>query len=133
MEDASNRAIDLLAKGVSPLLYTALGSTSAIAAQSGADSIGFNTRLGERLGVIFRDILRRSGVRRAVIAGGDTSGQVTSQLGLYALSYRAALVRGCPLCLTHSDHPEFDGRELALKGGQIGGETFFSQVRAGTP
>jgi uncharacterized protein YgbK (DUF1537 family) len=133
MEDASNRAVDLLAKGVSPLLYTALGSTSAFAAQSGADSIAFNTRLGERLGVIFRDILRRSGVRRAVIAGGDTSGQVTSQLGLYALSYRAALVRGCPLCLTHSDHPEFDGRELALKGGQIGGETFFSQVRAGTP
>jgi uncharacterized protein YgbK (DUF1537 family) len=133
MEDASNRAIDLLAKGVSPLLYTALGSTTAIAAQSGADSIAFNTRLGERLGVIFRDILRRSGVRRAVVAGGDTSGHVTSQLGLYALSYRAALVRGCPLCLTHSEHPEFDGRELALKGGQMGGETFFSQVRAGTP
>ena len=84
-------------------------------------------------GIVFRDILRRSGVRRAVVAGGDTSGHVTNQLGLYALSYRAALVRGCPLCLTHSERPEFDGRELALKGGQMGGESFFSQVRAGMP
>ena len=133
MEDASKRAIDLLAKGVSPLLYTALGPANGVVAQSGADSIVFNTRLGERLGIIFRDILRRSEVRRAVVAGGDTSGHVTNQLGLYALSYRAALVRGCPLCLTHSEHPEFDGKELALKGGQMGGETFFSQVRAGTP
>ena len=133
MEDASARAVDLLAKGTSPLLYTALGPTDGFVTQSGADGIAFNTRLGERLGIVFRDILRRSGVRRAVVAGGDTSGHVTNQLGLYALSYRAALVRGCPLCLTHSERPEFDGRELALKGGQMGGETFFSQVRAGMP
>ena len=133
MEDASKRAVDLLANGASPLLYTALGPTAGVVAQSGEQSIAFNTRLGERLGIIFRDILRRSSVRRAVVAGGDTSGHVTNQLGLYALSYRAALVRGCPLCLTHSENPEFDGRELALKGGQMGGETFFSQVRAGTP
>jgi uncharacterized protein YgbK (DUF1537 family) len=133
MEDASARAVDLLAKGASPLLYTALGPMDGVVTQSGADSIAFNTRLGERLGIVFRDILRRSGVRRAVVAGGDTSGHVTNQLGLYALSYRAALVRGCPLCLTHSERPEFDGRELALKGGQMGGETFFSQVRAGMP
>ena len=95
-------------------------------------SIAFNTRLGERLGVVFRDVLRRSGVRRAVVAGGDTSGHVTNQLGLHALSYRAALVRGCPLCRTHADDPAFDGLELALKGGQMGGESFFSQVLHGT-
>jgi uncharacterized protein YgbK (DUF1537 family) len=133
IEDASARAVDLLAKGASPLLYTALGPKDGVVAQSGADGIAFNTCLGERLGIVFRDILRRSGVRRAVVAGGDTSGHVTNQLGLYALSYRAALVRGCPLCLTHSERPEFDGRELALKGGQMGGESFFSQVRAGMP
>ncbi len=132
MDEAAQRAVDVLAEGGSPLLYTALGPAAGAAAPVGEDAIAFNTRLGERLGIVFRHILRRSGVRRAVVAGGDTSGHVTSQLGLYALSYRAALVRGCPLCLTHSERPEFDGRELALKGGQMGGETFFSHVRAGT-
>ena len=132
MDEAAQRAVDVLAEGGSPLLYTALGPAAGVAAQAGEDAIAFNTHLGERLGIVFRDILRRSGVRRAVVAGGDTSGHVTSQLGLYALSYRAALVRGCPLCLTHAERPEFDGRELALKGGQMGGETFFSHVRAGT-
>lgn len=132
IDEVSGRAVDLLAEGASPLLYTALGPTEGVVATSGAAGISFNTRLGECLGVVFHNILHRSGVRRAVVAGGDTSGHVTNQLGLYALSYRAALVRGCPLCLTHSEHPEFDGRELALKGGQMGGEHFFLQVRAGT-
>ncbi len=133
MQEAAAGAVALLAEGRSPLLYTALGPDDRGAAPpAGMTSIAFNTRLGERLGVVFRDVLRRSNVRRAVVAGGDTSGHVTNQLGLHALSYRAALVRGCPLCRTHADEPAFDGLELALKGGQMGGENFFSQVLHGT-
>lgn len=133
MEAATARAVALLAAGNSPILYTALGSDGrATFGPDGMTDIIFNTRLGERLGVVFRDILRRSGIRRAVVAGGDTSGHVTNQLGLFALTYGAALVRGCPLCRAHADQPAFDGIELALKGGQMGGERFFSQVREGT-
>jgi len=133
MEAATARAVALLADGKSPLLYTALGPDDrATSTPRGMTDIGFNTQLGERLGTVFRDILRRSGIRRAVVAGGDTSGHVTSQLGLFALTYSAALVRGCPLCRAHADQPAFDGIELALKGGQMGGERFFAQVRQGT-
>lgn len=133
MEIATARALALLAEGKSPILYTALGPDDrATFSPDGMTDITFNTRLGERLGMVFRDILRRSGVRRAVVAGGDTSGHVTNQLGLFALTYSAALVRGCPLCHAHADQPAFDGIELALKGGQMGGEHFFSHVREGT-
>jgi len=133
MEAATARAVALLAEGKSPILYTALGPDDrATFSPEGMTDITFNTRLGERLGMVFRDILRRSGIRRAVVAGGDTSGHVTNQLGLFALTYSAALVRGCPLCRAHADQPAFDGIELALKGGQMGGEGFFSQVREGT-
>lgn len=133
MEAAAARAVALLAQGKSPILYTALGPDDrATFSPDGMTDITFNTRLGERLGMVFRDILRRSGIRRAVVAGGDTSGHVTNQLGLFALTYSAALVRGCPLCRAHADQPAFDGIELALKGGQMGGERFFSQVRKGT-
>ncbi len=133
MEAAAAQAVALLADGKSPILYTALGPDDrASVTPSGMTDIAFNTQLGARLGAVFRDILRRSGVRRAVVAGGDTSGHVTSQLGLFALTYSAALVRGCPLCRAHADQPAFDGIELALKGGQMGGERFFSQVRQGT-
>ena len=133
MEAATARAMALLTEGKSPILYTALGPDDrATFSPDGMTDITFNTRLGERLGMVFRDILRRSGVRRAVVAGGDTSGHVINQLGLFALTYSAALVRGCPLCRAHADQPAFDGTELALKGGQMGGERFFSQVREGT-
>jgi uncharacterized protein YgbK (DUF1537 family) len=37
------------------------------------------------------------------------------------------------LCRTFSEDPKCDGREIALKGGQVGGPDFFHAVRAGGP
>jgi uncharacterized protein YgbK (DUF1537 family) len=114
---------DALSKGQSVVLYTALGP------QSAARSYGeeFSSVLGERL----RNLLLRTGVRRVLIAGGDTSTHAVKQLGLKALTFAAPLTPGAPLCKGHAHDSPLDGLELVLKGGQIGPEDFFARVRDG--
>jgi uncharacterized protein YgbK (DUF1537 family) len=81
------------------------------------------------MGRIARELLERTGLRRVVIAGGDTSSYATQELGLYALEMLAELTPGAPLCRAYSDDPQFDGLEIALKGGQMGKADYFGMVR----
>jgi uncharacterized protein YgbK (DUF1537 family) len=126
MEKVAEESLVALAAGRSVVLYTALGPRDCGGEVTGAE-------LGKRLGVLLRELLARSGVRRAVIAGGDTSSHAVRQLGIDALTFAARLAPGGPLCRAHSAHPETDGLELVLKGGQLGGENFFEFVRTGKP
>lgn len=122
-----------LDKGKSVVAHSAIGAPDP---QSRAlyqrDPEAFSRDLSQAQGRIFRDILKQSGLKRAVVAGGDTSGGVTSQLGLFALSALAPAAPGAPLCRAYSDDPAFDGLEIVLKGGQMGDTGFFKTVRDGT-
>ena len=89
-----------------------------------------NQKIGEALGLLLRQILDASGVRRAVVSGGDTSGHATRQLGIFALEALAPTLPGAAICKAHADGP-MDGLELALKGGQMGSEDYFGWVREG--
>ena len=51
--------------------------------------------------------------------------------GIDALTTLAPIALGTPLCTAHSAGGDFDGLEIALKGGQVGSERFFEQVRRG--
>ena len=106
-------------------LYTALGPDDRAPAALDLDAVGRNA------GLALREVLSRSGVRRAVVAGGDTSGHAGQQLGLYALTIRMPIAPGAPLCRAWSDDPERDGMEIVFKGGQCGKEDFFENVRQG--
>ncbi len=75
-------------------------------------------------------ILNQSGIRRAVISGGDTSGYATQRLGIFGLSALAPTIPGASLFLAHADGP-MDGLELALKGGQMGSPDYFGWIRDG--
>lgn len=97
--------------------------------ESGAPAAG--EKLGEALGRITRDAVRRTGLRRVLFAGGDTSSHGVAQLGIDALTWAAPVERGAPLVRAHADDPAIDGLELVLKGGQMGGEAFFETVRRG--
>ena len=88
-------------------------------------------RVGEVLAEIMRRILDQSSVRRIVVAGGDSSGAVGSHLGIQALTLSAAITPGVPLCLAWSTHANRDGLEVAFKGGQMGRNSFYGEVRAG--
>ncbi len=116
--------LEILARGHSLVIYSALGSHDLRGSLSG-------DALGRHLGKVLHDLVRRSGVRRILIAGGDTSSHAATQLGIHALTFAAPMAPGSPLCRAHSDDTAMDGLELVLKGGQVGGVNFFEVVRKG--
>ncbi len=117
------RACEALKSGRSVVLYTALGP------QTQDEKHG--EEFGAALGAMLRQLVLTAGVRRILIAGGDTATHAVKQLMLDALTFVAPLVAGVPLCRGHAASPPLDGMELALKGGQIGHDDFFAQVRDG--
>jgi 3-oxoisoapionate kinase len=119
----TRRAQEALARGESVVLYTALGPQPK--------SRNYDRAFGAALGRCVRGLLTVSGVRRLLIAGGDTSAHAMKELGIDALTFAAPLVSGVPLCRSHAPGSNLDGLEVALKGGQIGPEDFFAQVRDG--
>ncbi|SPE42240.1 Type III effector [Candidatus Sulfopaludibacter sp. SbA3] len=113
-------AVAQLAAGRSVILYSALGKQDRV-------EIDDPPAFGAALGQLLRRVILASGVARVVVAGGDTSSHAARELGITALTFSASLVRGAPLCRAHG----WPGNlELVLKGGQIGPETFFVDVRA---
>ena len=129
--EAIEKGLGRLAEGKSVVLYTALGPETDL----GKELEGEHARrlIGETLGRIQRAFVERAGLRRVVIAGGDTSSHALPQLGVYALTTRLPLpsTPGSPLCLAHSDHQAFDGVEIALKGGQVGNDDYFVRILRG--
>lgn len=87
--------------------------------------------IGAALGRVSRDVVRRTGIRRLLFAGGDTSSHGVAQMGLDALAWAAPLERGAPLVRAFAADPALDGLELVLKGGQMGAPDFFETVRRG--
>ena len=120
---AHAKALDALHRGESVVLFTAMGP------QARDDRHG--EKFGASLGKLLRRLVLESGVRRVLIAGGDTSTHAVKQLALEALTFAASLVPGVPLCRAHAPGSPFHGLELALKGGQMGSDDFFVRVRDG--
>jgi uncharacterized protein YgbK (DUF1537 family) len=130
--------LELLKAGRSVIVYSALGPGDAgidqlreALAARGLRAEESSRLLGEALGVLTREVVAEAGLSRIVIAGGDTSGYVTREIGIYALECMATLEPGGPLCRAYAHNPALDGLELVLKGGQVGSESFFEQVRSG--
>ena len=119
-----DQALSLLSQGRSVVLYSALGST-------GVNDRVRRDELGSGIGTLLRDLLRYSGVKRAVVAGGDTSSHAGRQLGVHALTLAAPLEPGAPLCRAHTDQVDLEGVELVFKGGQVGRDDFFRAALAG--
>lgn len=111
-----------LSAGRSPLIYSALGGKTA-------EGAGGGHRIGRALGLVLQQVVSRHGLQRAVVAGGDTSSHALAELGIGALECLLPLPRspGSPLCVAH----RADGSrlEVAFKGGQVGGDDYFSLVR----
>ncbi|MBZ9718380.1 four-carbon acid sugar kinase family protein [Mesorhizobium sp. AD1-1] len=127
---ASGRAS--LQAGRSVILYTALGPTADRGAEIDREE-GARHRLGRGLGEILRNLTVEQSLRRVVIAGGDTSSHALGETGVDALTIRMPLPAspGSPLCVAHSRVKAIDGLEVALKGGQVGTDRYFSAIRDG--
>lgn len=120
------------------VLYTARGPADPQIARTreALTRRGYSVRdsaeiLGGWCGRALRAALAKTGVRRVVLAGGDSSSHAVSAMGIDAFSVAGPLVPGAPLCRIESSDPTVDGVEIALKGGQVGGPDFFARVLAG--
>jgi 3-oxoisoapionate kinase len=125
-------AHDILNTGHSPLVHTALGPSTDHGAALNAISDARKS-IGEGLGKILKALLEATRLRRAIVAGGDSSSHALGQLDFFALTTRKPLpaTPGSPLCTVASGATFLNGIDLALKGGQLGGDDYFSMLREG--
>ena len=141
-DDEIERCVAIAAKalraGTSALVYSAEGPDDAtvvgfdaIASAAGMTRADAARKVGATLAEVMRRLLDRIEAPRVVVAGGDSSGEVASALGIDALSVAAGMAPGAPLCRAWSSVPRRDGLEIVLKGGQMGAPSFFGSVRAG--
>lgn len=129
-------AITRLEEGQSVIIYTALGpdddaivETRRELARIGVQPFEMGEFIGRQLGRWTKRMIHETTLRRVVIAGGDTSGFVTKELGVYALEMLLPLSPGAPLCRVYAHETRMDGLELTLKGGQFGGVDFYTAVK----
>jgi 3-oxoisoapionate kinase len=126
------RARQVIEQGASPIVHTALGPSSDESSRL-AEIADARSRIGEGLGRILRSVVEATGVSRVIVAGGDSSSHALGQLEIHALTMRMPLpaTPGSPLCSAASCRKHLNGIEIALKGGQVGGDDYFVKLRDG--
>ena len=88
--------------------------------------------VGTALGRIARGVVEATGLRRVVVAGGDTSSYAGRALGLEAVEMLAPFVPGAPWCLACAPDGVVQGLEINFKGGQVGAPDYFGAARRGS-
>jgi uncharacterized protein YgbK (DUF1537 family) len=134
-----DEALEVIANNQVPVIYSAIGpddpevpKTLEYMESKGIPSKEVGRIIAETQGQILKQIITRIGQLRVAVAGGDTSGYVSRALGIYALETLCPIAPGAPLCVAHSSEPQFDGLEIALKGGQNGNKSYFESILEGT-
>ena len=121
--DALRWAEARLARG--PVLIASSASAQAVAAlqaRHGREATG--AAIEKAMAAIAAGLVAR-GVRRLVVAGGETSGAVVDRLAVPAFLVGAEIAPGVPLLETIGlDEPML----MALKSGNFGGPTFFADA-----
>lgn len=125
LRQLNGRILGALAARRSVVVYTSLG---AVPTQRNGDPL---VSIGETLGHVVRSALESGGVRRVVVAGGDTSGRVMRALGATAAEVDAIMGVGTVVCRLEAPDPAVRGAQVLLKGGQAGPVDLFERVRRG--
>ena len=114
-ESIMNRVCKLLSQQKSVIVHTGEKLKQNLSSE----------KLGTALGSIAKDAVINAGVKRVVIAGGDTSSYAARAMGIDAVEMIAPLVIGAPLCKAYSRNKNMHGLEVNFKGGQVGSEDYF--------
>lgn len=124
VEPAVAAAVREIGRGRSVVFFTSRGPTAEAAVPA--------QMLGTALGRIARGVVEATGLRRLVVAGGDTSSYAGRALGIEAVELIAPLAPGAPLCRVHAPGAAVHGLEVSFKGGQVGAPDYFGAVRRGS-
>ncbi len=121
VDEASARAMAAFSAGAEGVVVHTNGL--------GVDELG---RVPGALADVVRRVTAAAGVRRVVVAGGDTSGQVLRQLEVTSLELAGSarpISPGVHLCRAASAVPALDGLEVLLKPGQLGEVDLFTEFQ----
>lgn len=109
-------------KGDAPLVYSSgtPKQVAAVQAEYGREAVA--AKLDDLFAATAKKLVA-TGVKRLVIAGGETSGAVAQALDLGALKIGVEIDAGVPILIA-----EQMGIALALKSGNFGGDGFFAKA-----
>ena len=125
--EAAAWALDALGNG--PCLVTATARPEEVRAVQAELGMERAARVIEDALATVARTLAEAGVRRFVVAGGETSGAVATALGISRLRVGPQIAPGVPWCASDEAEPV----AVALKSGNFGRETFFEDAIALAP
>jgi 3-oxoisoapionate kinase len=132
-------ALDLLQAGRSVILYSTLGpddpALHEVAEWQGSEGLD-GTSVADRLGGLYaafaRTALAEAGVRRLVLAGGDSSSLTMRHLGASAVEMEVShFAQNAHIGRLRATDPLLNGVQVLLKGGQVGEEDLYGVMRDG--
>lgn len=139
MQSLQRQMLEALSTGKSVVMYTAKGpdddQVTALQKQLHA-SVATPAFVANRIGLLYAQLARaaivEAGLRRIVVAGGDSSSFTMRQLGAIALETKASHFRqNAHVCTLFSDDPQIHGKEVLLKGGQVGTANLYGLMLKG--
>ena len=114
------------AAGEAVLIYATAPAADLQAVQAELGAMQAGALVEHCLGAIAQGLITQ-GVRRLVVAGGETSGAVVQALGVRQLRIGPAICPGVPWTQAEGRAPD-DVLHLALKSGNFGGPDFFAEA-----
>lgn len=123
LEAAFRWATDRIIQG--PILLATSAAPDAVEGLKSAQGDAAGARIEAALAELAAR-LASSGVRRLIVAGGETSGAVIDRLGIEALEIGPEIAPGVPLLRSVGEEPWL----FALKSGNFGGADFFVRALA---
>ncbi|MEW6255853.1 MAG: 3-oxo-tetronate kinase [Pseudomonadota bacterium] len=108
-----------------PVLIAASGTPEQVAALQARHGRAAAGHAIEQASAALAQGLVEAGVRRLVVAGGETSGAVVDRLGLSAFLLGPEIAPGVPALASVGAGPDM---RLALKSGNFGGVDFFTRA-----
>ena len=128
VRDALRWAESRLAQGP-VLIYSTTDAAGVKRIQEQFGVAGASDMLERALGAITRGLVGL-GVRRLILAGGETAGASVQALNVTTLRIGPQIDPGVPWCHASLDEPPPTGVHLALKSGNFGSDDFFSKAFA---
>lgn len=109
------------------LVYATMPADEVRAVQAELGAAEAGARVERAMAHIARGLVQ-AGVRRMVVAGGETAGAVVQSLGVAQLRIGGAICPGVPWTQAALPQQQHEPMWLALKSGNFGGPLFFAEA-----
>jgi uncharacterized protein YgbK (DUF1537 family) len=136
-DSLQSRMMQALMAGQSVVIYTSLGPED-VASEAWRSMTAdwpsgeLSRRIGHYFSILAGRAFRQGGLTRLVVAGGDSSSYTMRALGAQALQPQAShFAQNAHFARLVCSDATIDGKEVLLKGGQVGAENLYNLALEG--